>query len=380
MTAMFFYGPLRHAPLRAAVLGREVPVRPARLAGQAVRCAGAGDLPMLVDDPGGAVQGLLTGPLTEAELARLAFCRDCLAFVTREVTVEADGAQLAASVFWPGEGQPQPGGPWDFEAWRARWADTVTETARDVMALRGIADPARVRARWPQMLVRGGARVRARQAKPTRLRRRAAPGDVEVAAFRQPYAGFFAVEEHDISWRRFDGRMTPPVTRASFVSADAVVVLPYDPLRDRVLVVEQFRIGAFVRGDPQPWLLEPVAGRIDGGETPEECALRETVEEAGLTLRGLVAGPGCYASPGAKTEYLYSFVGLADLPDGSGGIAGLEAETEDIRGHVIPFARLIELIDSGEVDLAPLIVLAYWLDRQRPRLRAEAAAALRAAE
>ena len=379
MSAMFFYGTLCHAPLRAAVLGREAPVRPATLAGHAVRLAAEQDFPMLVAEPGSVVQGVLAEGLTEADRARLAFYEGGFAFVTREVMVEA-GGQVATAVFWPEEGRWQPDGPWDFAGWLERWGDTVTEAAGDFMALYGHADAAAVLARYPQMLVRGGARVRARQVKPTEQRRSAGPGDVQVAAFRQPYARFFSVEEHDISWRRFDGQMTAPVTRATFVSADAVVVLPYDPVRDRVLVVEQFRMGPFVRGDAQPWLLEPVAGRIDGGETPESCALRETEEEAGLTLRALVAGPSCYASPGAKTEYLYTFVGLVDLPDGSGGIGGLELETEDIRGHVLPFEQLLALIDSGEVDLAPLIVLAYWLDRQRPRLRAEAAEALRAAE
>lgn len=379
MSAMFFYGTLCHAPLRAAVLGREAPVRPAALAGHAVRLAAEQDFPMLVAEPGSVVPGVLAEGLTEADRARLAFYEGGFAFVTREVLVEA-GGPVAAAVFWPEEGRWQPDGPWDFAAWLERWGDTVTEAAGDFMALYGHADAAAVLARYPQMLVRGGARVRARQVKPTLQRRSAGPGDVQVAAFRQPYARFFSVEEHDISWRRFDGQMTAPVTRATFVSADAVVVLPYDPVRDRVLVVEQFRMGPFVRGDAQPWLLEPVAGRIDGGETPESCALRETEEEAGLTLRALVAGPSCYASPGAKTEYLYTFVGLVDLPDGSGGIGGLELETEDIRGHVLPFEQLLALIDSGEVDLAPLIVLAYWLDRQRPRLRAEAAEALRAAE
>lgn len=383
MTSMFFYGTLCHAPLRAAVLGREVSVRPARLEGHVVRLVENEGFPMLLAQAGGAAEGLLTEPLTQQDLARLAFYEGGFAFAAREVTVQTGGeggrGALQASVFWPTDGRWQPGAPWDLAAWQDRWGDTVTEAAGDFMALYGRADPAVVLARYPQMLVRGGARVRARQTKPTTQRRAAGPDDVQVAEFRQPYARFFSVEEHDISWRRFNGEMTAPVTRATFVSADAVVVLPYDPVRDRVLVVEQFRMGPFVRGDAQPWLLEPVAGRIDGGETPESCALRETEEEAGLTLRGLVAGPSCYASPGAKTEYLYTFVGLADLPDGTGGIAGLEVETEDIRGHVMPFDRLISLIDSGEVDLAPLIVLAYWLDRHRPRLRAEAAT-MRAAE
>ncbi|WP_126977413.1 NUDIX domain-containing protein, partial [Frigidibacter oleivorans] len=269
-----------------------------------------------------------------------------------------------------------PAQPWRAGDWAPRWAATVAGAAADAMALLAgagaVQDPAAVMARWPQMLVRAGARLRAEAGKPATLRRTAAPGDIEVRAARQPYARFFSVEEHDLAWRRFDGTMTPVVPRATFVSADAVIVLPYDPVRDRVLVIEQFRMGPFVRGDRQPWMLEPVAGRVDGGETPEEAAMRETQEEAGLVPRALVPGPSCYASPGAKTEYLYAFAAICDLPDGSAGLGGVEGETEDIRGHLMPFDRLMTLIDTGEVDLAPLIVLALWLDRRRAELRAAA--------
>ena len=73
----------------------------------------------------------------------------------------------------------------------------------------------------------------------------------------------------------FGGGQSAPLLREVFVATDAALVLPYDPLRDRVLLVEQFRMGPYGRGDPRPFLLEPVAGRIDAGETPEEAARRE---------------------------------------------------------------------------------------------------------
>src|SRR5690606_6735551 len=182
---------------------------------------------------------------------------------------------------------------------------------------------------------------------------------------------FFAVEDHRLRHRRFDGSMGETLDRAVFVSCDAAVVLPYDPRRDRVLLVEQFRSGPMARGDRQPWLLETVAGRVDPGETPEEAARREAREEAGLDLGRLLPACGFYPSPAAKSEYLYTFVGLADLPDsrpGSGGVAG---EGEDIRTHVVGFARLMELVESGEINNGPLIVLALWLAARRDRLRAE---------
>jgi hypothetical protein len=71
-------------------------------------------------------------------------------------------------------------------------------------------------------------------------------------------------------------------------------------------------------------------------------------------------------------EYLYSFVGLADLPDGSAGLGGLAEEHEDIRAHLLPFDDLMALVDSGEVQTAPLLVTIYWLAANRERLRADA--------
>ena len=163
--------------------------------------------------------------------------------------------------------------------------------------------------------------------------------------------------------------MSQPVTREAFVSGDASVVLPYDPVRDRVLLIEQFRFGPFARGDTQAWSVEAIAGRIDGGETPEIAARREAREEAGLELHRLIPGPSYYPSPASKTEYLYSFIGLADLPDGITGIHGVATEAEDIRSHLVSFDRLMDLVDSGEIDNAPLVLIALWLARQRDGLR-----------
>ena len=240
--------------------------------------------------------------------------------------------------------------------------------ARDIMAGMGLADPLALYDRRGAIMVRAASRVMAAQTGPTELRRAAEPNDLLTLALRQPYARFFAVEEVDIGWRRFDGSMVPPVTRAAFVSGDAVTVLPYDPVRDRVLLIEQFRTGPHLRGDPQPWQLEAIAGRIDPGETPETAARREAAEEAGLDLGEMVFVAGYYPSPGAMTEYLHSYVALADLPDGVAGVFGLDSEHEDIRGHLISFDRLMQAVASGEVANAPLILTAYWLERERFRL------------
>lgn len=357
----FVYGPLCHAPLLEVVLGREVLSAAASVAG-AVRAVEHGATWVAGD---GRAEGLLLVGLTEDEAARLAF----YAGVTGQgaVACRAEGGAGACDALLLAGGEAE--GTFDLDAWVARFGAVAVATARDVMALRGEVPAERVARRYGQMLVRGAAKVRALEAGPVTLRRAQGAGDVAVAAVTRPYAHYFAVEEQDLSFRRFDGSMSPVVNRAAFVMGDAVTVLPYDPVRDRVLLVEQFRAGPQVRGAVECWSLEAIAGRIDAGETAEEAARREAVEEAGLALGAMEFVAGYYPSPGAVTEYLYSYVALADLPDTAAGVFGVEGEAEDIRGHLIGFARLMELVASGEVDNGPLVLTALWLQRERGRLR-----------
>ncbi|MEM9350055.1 MAG: NUDIX domain-containing protein, partial [Pseudomonadota bacterium] len=194
-------------------------------------------------------------------------------------------------------------------------------------------------------------------------------GSVETEVIRRPYTKFFSVREDDLRHPLFDGSLGPSVNRAAFIAADAVVVLPYDPVRDRVHLIEQYRMGPHFRGDPNGFLIEAVAGRIDPGETPSQAAHREAHEEAGLTLKSLHLASSNYPSPGALTEYLHIFVGIADLPDGIGGIGGLESEAEDIRSTVLPFDEFDARLDKGGLNVGPLIIAGLWLARHRERLR-----------
>lgn len=361
MTEALFWGPLAHLPLLAAVLGRDVDARADLLPGHALRCAGPW-AELVADAAAPALPALRVAGLGAQDCARVDFYAAVFGHAPR---VLADGARI-----WAGPEACPPGDAWREAEWRAVWADVVVATAGDVMALMGDRTPAEVGARYRLMLVRGASRVRAAQTAPVTRRLRAGPADLAVQRRAQPYANFFAVEEYDLHFRRFDGTMSPEINRAVFLSGDAVTVLPYDPQRDRVLLVEQFRAGIFGRGDPQPWSLEAIAGRVDPDETPETAARREAVEEAGLTLGALEWVAGYYPSPGAKAEYLYNYVALCDLPDGAAGVFGVEGEAEDIRGHLVDFAEFEALVQSGEITNGPLLITALWLQRERPRLRA----------
>ena len=249
-----------------------------------------------------------------------------------------------------------------------RWREIWREAAGEILDCLGRQDPAEVQARLMMIWARAESRLRARAAP------RPAPSGLDMRNLRldsveRPYARFFLVEDYVYSHDRFDGGDSGPLTRAAFIMADAVTVLPWDPVRDRVLVIEQVRVSPMARHDPVPWVLEPIAGRIDPGDTPETTAHKEAMEEAGLTLSALHPIAEYYPSTGAFSEYIYAYLGIADLPDGAGQLGGLESEGEDIRGHVMARAELMARIAAGEIPVGPLILSAYWLDANAARLR-----------
>ncbi|VED33490.1 ADP-ribose pyrophosphatase [Escherichia coli] len=74
--------------------------------------------------------------------------------------------------------------------------------------------------------------------------------------------------------------MSHEVRREIFERGHAAVLLPFDPVRDEVVLIEQIRIAAYDTSET-PWLLEMVAGMIEEGESVEDVARREAIEEAG---------------------------------------------------------------------------------------------------
>jgi ADP-ribose diphosphatase len=192
--------------------------------------------------------------------------------------------------------------------------------------------------------------------------------DVVIKNRQRPYVNFFAAEELDLQFRRYDGNFSDVVNRGTLHVGQVVAVLPYDPVRDCVLIVEQFRAALMMSGNRAPWVWQPVAGLIDPGEAPETAAHREAAEEADVTLSRLENAGHAYSSPGSSTEFVFLYVGIADLPD-SHKVGGLAAEDEDILARVLSFEDLMKAVDSNQFQDLPLLMLANWLARHRDRLR-----------
>lgn len=197
--------------------------------------------------------------------------------------------------------------------------------------------------------------------------------DCELVAREPLYSGFFRLERYRVRHRLFAGGWTETFNREVFVRHEAAVVLLFDPARDVVVMIEQFRAPAIGKV-ANPWLLELVAGLLDKDESPAEVARREAVEEAGCDILALLPIASYLPSPGGSDEFVHLFLGLVDS-DGVGGIHGLPEEHEDIRVHCVPLAEARQLLERGHIRNAATIIALQWLLLNRERVPALAAAA-----
>ncbi|MDA8485051.1 NUDIX domain-containing protein [Pseudomonas resinovorans] len=193
------------------------------------------------------------------------------------------------------------------------------------------------------------------------------PDAVEIVERETCFQGFYRLDRLSLRHRLFSGDMGPVIHRELFVRHDAVCVLPYDPQRDVVVLIEQFRVGAYGKSE-SPWLLELVAGLIDKDEEPEEVARREAVEEADLQLTSLWPITTYYPSPGGSNERVHLYLGRCDSR-GAGGVHGLAEEGEDIRVHVLPLEDALALMREGRLDNAATMLALQWLALNRTEVR-----------
>ncbi len=193
--------------------------------------------------------------------------------------------------------------------------------------------------------------------------------DVEIIERDTAWRGYFRIDRLRLRHRLFAGGWGAPITREVFERGHAAALLPYDPVRDEVVLIEQFRVGALTAGDGNPWLIEIVAGIVEDGETAEQVVRRETLEEAGCEVGDIVPIMDVYTTPGGSSERIALFCGRVDTA-GVGGIHGLEEEGEDIRAFAEPTGAALARLARGEIANLTTVAALQWLALNRDDLRA----------
>jgi ADP-ribose pyrophosphatase len=184
-------------------------------------------------------------------------------------------------------------------------------------------------------------------------------GDVRILDDSEVFRGYYGIRRLTLRHRSFDGGWSESLTREIFERGDAVGVLLWDPRPDELVLLEQFRVGA-VRGEESPWMLELVAGVVEPGESDEDVAQREAVEEANLEVEALEPIACFYPSAGACSEQVRLFVGKVDSSS-AGGVHGCDEEGEDILVHRLSRESVMALLDAGEISNGHTLIALQWL-------------------
>ncbi len=191
---------------------------------------------------------------------------------------------------------------------------------------------------------------------------------VELVDHAVAFQGYFRVGRYFFRHGLYQGGQSGILKREVFERGHAAAVLPYDPLRDEIVLIRQFRAGAYVAGR-HPWTWEIVAGIFEGDESPEQLIRREAVEEAALEIRDVIPMHAVVLSPGACSETCATYLGRVDSAK-AGGVYGLESEGENILVKVLPFSEARAMLDRDEIGNAIGVIALQWLALHRDEVRA----------
>lgn len=191
--------------------------------------------------------------------------------------------------------------------------------------------------------------------------------DYQLVERKVVYEGVFRMARYCVRYKLFNGGWSKSVWLEVMERMSAVGVLPYDPIADKVVLIEQFRPGPLTH-PVNPWLTEIVAGVFHPDEDPKDVALREAKEEANCEILDLYPIYEYFVSPGGCNEYIHIFIGRIDATN-AGGIFGLADENEDIRVKILSSDDAFALLQSGGLKTSPAIVSLQWLQLNRERLK-----------
>lgn len=189
--------------------------------------------------------------------------------------------------------------------------------------------------------------------------------DVVLEQEQWLYQGFLKIKKLQLKHRRFSGDMSSSIIREVLVRPLAVAVLPYDPILDKVVLLEQFRPGAIE--SQKPWLIEIVAGLKQDNETNDEVAKRELFEETGLACSALLPVYEYWVSPGGSNEKAVLYCAKVDANQAN-GIYGLATEHEDIKVTTVSSDEAFELLEVGKIQNSFALVALQWLQINKKKI------------
>ena len=189
----------------------------------------------------------------------------------------------------------------------------------------------------------------------------------EIIAREQCFNGFLKLVRYRLRHSLFAGGWSTIIERERMEYLNAAAAILYDAIRDQVVMVEQFRIGALEHGRGA-WTLEPVGGILNAGEDAREVVRREALEEAGCEILDLEPIGAYHVSLGTSADRVRLFCGRVDAAR-AGGVHGLSEEGEDTRVVVLDVEQAIGQLYTGKIDTSAAIIAIQWLAMNKNRLR-----------
>ena len=199
--------------------------------------------------------------------------------------------------------------------------------------------------------------------------------DVEVINKETPFDGYFRIDRYHLRHRLYDGSMGNKITREIFERGHAASCVLYDPDLDLLVMIKQFRPGAYAalhslwyNSESSPWLVEIIAGIIEKNESPEEVVRREALEEAGCVISEIERIYHYMVTPGGSSESMFSFCGCVNASN-AGGVHGLAEEGENIRVFTVTPEEAFAMIADGRIHNSMTMIPLQWFKENRERLR-----------
>ena len=369
---IFVFGTLRSDTLREIVLGRDMSsddICEATIKDFQVYWAKEGPFPVMIPEPNSEAYGLVLKNLSEPDVERLNYYELGFDYVLATTSVETHAGQIGVSAYFCNRSDMATSKLWSYDDWLSDHSEIQYLAAREFLDFFGTKFGDTAKVMYHSILKRAEVFVSEGSTPSSAIE--IGPDlntNIQIKDLKREYLGFFALNQVDLKYPFFDNSTSGVKSRTILMGSEASLILPYDPILDKVLLVEQFRIGPFCRGDKAPWVYEPVAGMIEFGEKPEDAAKREVFEEAGIQVTNLVKINSGYPNPGEATTYFYNYIGIVDLSDYSPGIYGVRDEGEDIRTHVIDFKEVLSWSISNKLRVLPLTTMVLWLALNKLKL------------